>query len=75
MKKDTKMLHRLVGAAEGGKQDADNEAKLFEKALQTATDRVVVKRPLRAASFVSSRKPSSSVIGSTHRFEVYKLYS
>ena len=67
------MLHRLVGAAAGGRLDAENDAKLFEKALQIATNRVVVKRPLNAASLVGSRKPSTSVIGSTHRFEVYNV--
>ena len=72
VKKDTQMLHRIVGASTGAEGDAANDKRLLERALHVATDRVVVKRPLHAASLLG-RAPSGSVVGSTHRFEVYKL--
>lgn len=38
--------------------------------MQTATKRVVVKRPLNALS-ISSNKPNFSVTGTGQRFDVY----
>ncbi|MCW5203320.1 class I SAM-dependent methyltransferase [Desulfobulbus sp. US1] len=44
--------------------------KLLESALEAATRRVVVKRPLKAP-FLTDRSPSHSLTGKTVRFDVY----
>ena len=71
VKKDTQVLHRIVGAATDGEEDAANELRLFERAMQIATDKVVVKRPLNSAPLVEEPEATSAVVGSTHRFDVY----
>jgi 16S rRNA (guanine1516-N2)-methyltransferase len=50
--------------------DDPNEMELLEQALRTATYRVVVKRPARAAPLVN-RKPSFQLPGKAVRFDVY----
>ena len=42
----------------------------FGKALEVATERVVVKRPSKS-SFIEDKKPSHSIIGKSTRYDVY----
>ncbi len=52
--------------------DAVDVKLLFDAAIETAKNRVVVKRP-RLAEFIAETKPSFSVQGSSSRFDVYLL--
>jgi 16S rRNA (guanine1516-N2)-methyltransferase len=60
-RKEMRLFREVVG------DDLDVE-ELFEVALETATKRVVVKRPLKAPELA---KPSFVVRGTTLRFDVY----
>lgn len=60
VKKDTQVLHSLLGDSEG--VDEDNNRLLFERALESAAEKVVVKRPLNAQNLASAI-PHSSVKG------------
>lgn len=73
VKKDTQMLHRIIGQSLGDQQETENELAMLKCALELATDRVVVKRPLKseALSVSNTLLPSASVMGSTHRFDIY----
>jgi len=63
-KKEMQVFRELVGD--------DNDAKrLFDVAMQTARDRVVVKRPHHAEPIAG--KPSMSYEGKLVRFDVYKV--
>ena len=77
VKKETQILHRVVGQSEGGGEEALNEAAMLKRALEIATERVVVKRPIKSDSILleDSRifNPTSSLPGSTHRFDIYAV--
>ena len=62
------MVLRAFAAQDG---DVEEEA-LLEWALDTASSRVVVKRPLKAPSLLG-RQPTSSVRGKAIRFDLYGL--
>lgn len=62
---DIRIIRDIVG------KDLDAE-KLFLLALKIAKHRVVVKRPIRAAS-ISALKPSFSLTGKKNRYDVYML--
>lgn len=68
VKKETQILHHLLGHCEGS--DDTNNARLLATALTIATERVVVKRPLRSENLAGAH-PHSSLVGSTHRFDCY----
>ena len=68
VKKETLVLRRLVGESDG--EDAENNKSLLDVAMEKTLSRVVVKRPL-AADPLCAHKPSSSVLGSGQRFDVY----
>jgi hypothetical protein len=73
VKKETQMLHRIIGQSLGGQQEEENESAMLTRALKLATDRVIVKRPLKSDSLSADEvdSPSASVTGSTHRFDIY----
>ena len=73
VKKETQMLHRIIGQSLGGQQEEQNESAMLTRALKLATDRVIVKRPLKSDSLSADEvdSPSASVTGSTHRFDIY----
>ena len=77
VKKQAQILHRVVGQSTGKGEDTLNESAMLMRALEIATDRVVVKRPIKSSSITlegcKSSKPSTSVIGSTHRFDIYSV--
>ena len=78
VKKEARMLHRIVGvstrnsAEEEKEKEKENDHNLFARAMELATDKVVVKRPINSAPLLEGRVPSSAIMGSTHRFEVYQ---
>lgn len=65
-RKAMRMFRDLVG------EDTDAN-RLLERALTTATKRVVVKRPLRGQA-IAGPEPSHSIRGKTTRFDVYMLH-
>jgi 16S rRNA (guanine1516-N2)-methyltransferase len=77
VKKNMQILHGLLDS-----QDVDEvvmndqEIELLEAALEAATSRVVVKRPIQAPplgglAYVSSRKASTEMKGSINRWDIY----
>lgn len=65
-RKEMRIFKDLVG------EDLDS-SEFLEWALQTATDRVVVKRPLEALPI--KEKPAASYIGKSTRYDMYKIFS
>lgn len=65
VKKDLQTLQFLVG------QNDDTE-ELFQRAMEVASRRVVVKRPRKAAS-ITDLQPSHKIEGKTTRFDVYMI--
>lgn len=64
VKKQMRDLRDIVGA--------DPDAReLMDTALASATRRVVLKWPLRAASIEGLRKPSHQILGKTTRYDVF----
>ncbi|MCI5149568.1 MAG: hypothetical protein D3916_09310 [Candidatus Electrothrix sp. MAN1_4] len=63
VKKELQMLQLLA-------ESNPAQEQLLETALQVASQRVVVKRPLKAA-FLTEHAPSHSLTGKTVRFDVY----
>lgn len=68
VKKETQMLHRILGTEEGN--DESNNSNLWNSAIQLASNRIVVKRAINA-KFLSNLKPHHQIIGSNQRFDVY----
>jgi hypothetical protein len=68
VKKKTQILHRLIGHEEG--EDYVNNKQLFLNAMNIATSRIVVKRPLKAKALLDIA-PHAVVEGSTQRFDIY----
>eukprot|EP00525_Craspedostauros_australis_P003117 CAMPEP_0198125714 /NCGR_PEP_ID=MMETSP1442-20131203/43209_1 /TAXON_ID= /ORGANISM="Craspedostauros australis, Strain CCMP3328" /LENGTH=197 /DNA_ID=CAMNT_0043785371 /DNA_START=41 /DNA_END=631 /DNA_ORIENTATION=+ len=62
-----------VSTSEPQMSTEEQEARILKAALQYAQCKVVVKRPIRAATIgnAESVQPSYSVDGSTNRFDVY----
>ena len=51
----------------------DNDSKEFlEWAMKTATERVVIKRPLEAQPV--KEKPTASYTGKSTRYDMYKIF-
>lgn len=63
VKKEMQLLQQLV-------TETDNAAEVFALALQTAKQRVVVKRP-QWADAISDVKPNGVVMTKRYRFEIY----
>jgi 16S rRNA (guanine1516-N2)-methyltransferase len=64
VKKQMRDLRGIVGA--------DPDAReLMDTALASATRRVVLKWPLRAAPIEGLRKPSHQILGKTTRYDVF----
>lgn len=63
--KEMQLLQELLGDG----PTAQEEEQLFQAALNAATDRVVVKRPLKARALVKT--PSHSFKGQSVRYDVY----
>ena len=68
VKKETQMLHRILGTEEGN--DEINNNNLWNSAIQLANNRIVVKRAINA-KFLSNLKPQHQIIGKNQRFDVY----
>jgi len=79
VKKETQVLHRLVGDAQG--EDEENNRRLFLSAkklliegggsnLIHTNSRIVIKRPVRATPLLGLT-PHSVIEGSTQRFDIY----
>jgi len=68
VKKETQVLHRILGLEEGG--DHENSKMLLTAAVDMATSRVVVKRPMEAAPLMGAI-PHESIKKKTHRFDLY----
>lgn len=64
VKKQMRDLRDIVGT------DPD-ASELMETALASATNRVVLKWPLRAAPITGLRKPSHQILGKTTRYDVF----
>lgn len=69
VKKETQVLHLVVDGDCGPAQEAANNAALFRSAVQLATTRIVVKRPLKSPPLWPS--PHECLEGSTQRFDIY----
>lgn len=63
-RKEMRIFKEIVGADE-------DSALFFEWAMKTATDRVVIKRPLEASFIV--REPTASYKGKSTRYDMYKI--
>ncbi len=63
VKKEMQYMQALLGDEDG--------AELFEPALQCATRRVVVKRPIHAPPLAASPNPTHVLKGKSVRFDVY----
>lgn len=68
VKKETQILHRLVSYS--AEDDTLNEFALLENALHLASNRVVVKRSLKA-QFLANTQPGGCLTGTTQRFDLY----
>jgi hypothetical protein len=78
VKKETQVLHRLVGDAQG--EDEENNRRLFLSAKKLLIEggdsnihtnsRIVIKRPVRATPLLGLT-PHSVIEGSTQRFDIY----
>ena len=68
VKKETQVLHRLVGATEG--EDQSNNLLLFQSAIHIATSRIVVKRPIKSPPLCDI-PPHNTIKGTKQRFDVY----
>ena len=68
VKKETQMLHRIVGSYEGN--DEVNNSNLMNCAIDVATNRIVVKRALNAKPLCNF-KAHHQIVGKTQRFDVY----
>lgn len=66
VKKEMRTLRELVG-------DDPDQRELIEAALASATQRVVLKWPLRAAPLEGLRKPSHQILGKTTRYDVFMI--
>jgi 16S rRNA (guanine1516-N2)-methyltransferase len=64
-RKEMRIFKDLVG------EDLDSTLFL-EWALKTATERVVIKRPLEALPI--KEKPSASYFGKSTRYDMYKIF-
>ncbi len=64
VKKEMRLLRELVGA------DPD-ALELMQAALETATNRVVLKWPLRAKPLEGLQQPSHQITGKTTRYDVF----
>lgn len=64
VKKEMRMIREIVGT------DQDS-TELLEVALGTATSRVVLKWPMRAAPMVGIKKPSHQISGKSTRYDVF----
>lgn len=64
VKQEMRVLRELVGT------DSDS-ASLLQTALAHASQRVVLKWPLRAAPIEGVRKPSHQILGKTTRYDVF----
>ncbi|MBY0413673.1 MAG: class I SAM-dependent methyltransferase, partial [Bdellovibrionales bacterium] len=64
-RKEMRIFKEMVG------EDLDSK-KFLEWALQTATERVVVKRPLEAGPLIE--KPTASYSGKSTRYDMYKIF-
>lgn len=64
--KDMHFLQSFVGHQEHMAE------KLFEKALQSTAQKLVIKRPVKA-SYVLDKKPTSQITGKAVRFDIYQL--
>lgn len=65
VKKDMQILQRLHG-------EDDNTAELLENTLLFAKKRVVVKRPIQAAT-VSEKKPNTCIKSKKTRYDIYTI--
>ncbi len=65
VKKDMQILHKLIGAAQ-------DEQHLLQTALQHATQRVVVKRPIHADP-VAGMQPTTQISSKKTRYDVYVI--
>ena len=72
VKKETQILHRLIGKHDNDNEEDNeqNNKKLFLNAINIATSKIVVKRPLKAKPLLDI-KPHSVIEGSTQRFDIY----
>mmetsp|Transcript_41093 Transcript_41093/g.41978 ORF Transcript_41093/g.41978 Transcript_41093/m.41978 type:complete len:326 (+) Transcript_41093:67-1044(+) len=68
VKKDTQVLHHILGVDEG--LDEENNISLFNVAKAVARNRVVIKRPLSSPPLAGA-VPHHSLKGSSQRFDVY----
>lgn len=66
VKQEMRLLREVVG------EDPDS-AQLMASALASASDRVVLKWPLRAAPMPGIRRPSHSFSGKTTRYDVFVI--
>ncbi|MBC7427024.1 MAG: class I SAM-dependent methyltransferase [Bacteriovorax sp.] len=64
-RKEMRIFKELVG------EDLDS-SEFLEWAMKTATERVVVKRPLEAEPI--KEKPTASYIGKSTRYDMYKIF-
>lgn len=64
VKKEMRIIRQIVGT------DPDAE-KLMQIALATASNRVVLKWPLRAETMPNIRKPSHQILGKNTRYDVF----
>ncbi len=67
VKKEMRVLRDVVGS------DPD-QLELMEAALQSATKRVVLKWPLRAAPMEGLKKPSHQICGKNTRYDVFMVF-
>lgn len=68
VKKETQVLHRLLGQHEGA--DSNNNKRLLETARALAKSRVVVKRPLNASP-LDNAVPHNTIKAGKSRFDIY----
>ncbi len=66
VKKEMRLIRKLVGS------DPDS-VELLSVALQTASNRVVLKWPLRAPVMAGVRSPSHQILGKSTRFDVFMI--
>eukprot|EP01038_Epipyxis_sp_PR26KG_P005782 gene5782-7980_t len=73
VKKDTQILHKIVGSDVDDESYMKNNEDLVQNAIKISTNRVVVKRSLNAPTLTDSEElPRHSVVkGSTQRFDIY----
>ena len=70
VKKETQILHRILGKEENSIDHESNNKQLLDTARNLAKSKIVVKRPYNA-KYLAQSKPHNSITAGKTRFDIY----